>query len=291
MSKLIQALVNQEHPQRQAPFSTNLGQEAQRIYQEAAEQMRSNRQGFTQEFKVTEDKLKHGVQARVTAELDSVNLHDLSQFKRIQRLIIEWNPDKSHDNFRACEALKKALVICLIDARKKQQLQRACQEYKAHLAAEIRSELTNAFPNVSRQYGFDLPEQTTSFKKPLRPTERPSTLNHFLTHESKSLPLNQHEGLQKAVKKYEAVTTLQQSLTTAKPAPVQVQEFKQTLQQQKPVLAAHRDSTAMRFLKGVTAILTLGIAALCGIFSVKGEEASGKMQKVINRSSMAYMPR
>jgi hypothetical protein len=291
MSKLIQALMNQEHPQRQAPFSTTLGQEAQRIYQDVTEQMRRNRQGFTQEYKVTEDKIKTSLQARVTAELDSVNLNDPNQFKRLRRLIIEWNPDKSHDNFRACEALKKALVICLIDARKKQQLQRACQEYKAHLAAEIRSELTNTFPNVSRQYGFDLPEPTTSFKKPLRPIEKPSTLDHFLMHEAKSLPLNQHEGLQKAVKKYESVTTLQQSLTTSKPAPLQVQEFKQSLQQQKPVLEAHRDSTAMRFLKGVTAILTLGVAALCGIFSVKGEKASGKMQKVINRPSMAYMPR
>ncbi|MBS0349731.1 MAG: hypothetical protein JSR33_00850 [Proteobacteria bacterium] len=291
MSKLIQALINQEHPQRQAPFSTNLGQEAQRIYQEAAEHMRSNRQGFTQEFKVTEDKLKHGVQARVTAELDSVNLHDLHQFKHIQRLIIEWNPNKSHDNFRACDAVKKALMTCLIDARKKQQLQRSCQEYKAHLAADIRSELTNEFPNVSRQYGFNLPEPTTSYKKPLRPIEKPSTLDHFLTHEAKSLPLNQHEGLQKAIKKYEAVTTLQQSLTTAKPAPAQVHEFKQTLQQRKPILEDHRDSKAVRFLKGVAAVLTLGVAALCGIFSVKGEEASKNMQKVINRPSMAYMPR
>jgi hypothetical protein len=291
MSKLIQALMNQEHPQRQAPFSTTLGQEAQRLYQDATEQMRRNRQGFTQEYKVTEDKIKAGVQARVTAELDSVNLHDLNQFKRIQRLIIEWNPDKSHDHFRACDAVKKALMTCLIDACKKQQLQRACQEYKAHLAAEIRSELTNAFPNVSHQHGFDLPEPATSFKKPLRPTERQSTLDYFLTHETKSLPLSQHEGLQKAVKKYEALTTLQHTLVTDKPAPVQVQEFKQTLQQQKPVLEAHRDSAAMRFLKGVTAVLTLGIAALCGIFSVKGEEASKNMQKVINRPSMAYMPR
>ena len=127
-------------------FQPRPGQEAQRIYQEAAEHMRQNRQGFTQEYKVTEDKIKAGVQARVTAELDSVNLHDPNQFNRLQRLIIDWNPNQSHDNFRACEAVKKALMTCLTDARKKQQLQRACQEYKAHLAADIRSELNSAFP-------------------------------------------------------------------------------------------------------------------------------------------------
>ena len=184
MSKLIQALMNQEHPQSQAPFSTTPGQEAQRLYQEAAEHMRHNRQGFTQEYKVTEDKIKAGVQARVTAELDSVNLHDPNQFNRLQRLILDWNPDQSHDDFRACEAVKKALITCIADARKKQKLQRACQEYKAHLAADIRSELNSAFPEVSRKYGFDLPEPTTSFKKPLRPAEKPSALDHFLMQRS-----------------------------------------------------------------------------------------------------------
>ncbi len=289
MSKLIQALMNQEHPQRQAPFSTTPGQEAQHLYQEAAEHMRQNRPGFTQEYKVTEDKIKAGVQARVTAELDSVNLHDPNQFDRLQRLIVDWHPNPTHDNFRACEAVKKALIHCTADAHKKQQLQRACQEYKAHLAADIRSELNSAFPEVSRKYGFDLPEPTTSYKKPLRPTEKPSALESFLIKESKSLPLNQHEGLQKAVKKYEAVTTLQYTLLTAKPAPAQIQEFKQTLEKQKPVLEAHRDSTAMRFLKGVTTILTLGVAALCGIFSVKGEKASEKMQGIVNRPTAAKL--
>jgi hypothetical protein len=291
MSKLIQALMNQEHPQRQAPFSPNLGHEAQRLYQQAAEHMRQYRQGFMQAYSVTDSKINTSVQALVTTELDSMNLHDLNQFKRIKRLIIEWNPNPSQNNFRASDTIKKALMTCLIDARKKQQLQRACQEYKAHLAADIRSELNTAFPNVSRQYGFNLPEPTTSFKKPLRPIEKPSTLDHFLTHEAKSLPLSQHEGLQKAIKKYETVTTLQQSLTTPKPAPAQIQEFKQSLQQRKPILEDHRDSTAMRFLKGVTAVLTLGVAVLCGIFSVKGEETSEKMQKVIDKPSMAYMPR
>ena len=289
MSKLIQALMNQEHPQRQAPFSTTPGQEAQRLYQEATERMRQNRQGFTQEYKVTENKIKAGVQALVTTELDSVNLHDPNQFSHLQRAILDWHPDKSHENLKACEAVKKALITCVADARKKQQLQRTCQEYKTHLAADIRSELNSAFPEVSRKYGFDLPEPTTSYKKPLRPAEKPSALESFLIKEAKSLPLNQHEGLQKAVKKYEAVTTLQHTLATAKPAPAQVQEFKQTLEKQKPVLEAHRDSTAMRFLKGVTAILTLGIAALCGIFSVKGEKASEKMQGIVNKPTAAKL--
>ena len=289
MSPFIQALMNQEHPQRQAPFSITLSQEAQRLHQAAAEHMRQHRQGFTQEYKVTEDKIRYSLQALVTAELDSVNLHDPQQFNRLQRAILDWYPNPSDNHYRACEAVKKALIQCTADAQKKQPLQRACQEYKAHLAADIRSELNSTFPEVSRQYGFDLPEPTTSFKKPLRPTEKPSVLDHFLAKEAKSLPLHQHERLQKAVNKYETMTTLQSTLMTVKPAPVQIQEFKQTLEKQKPVLEAHRDSKAMRFIKEVTALFTLGVAVLCGIFSVKGEQAVKKMQDIVNRPTAAKL--
>ena len=283
MSKLVQSLLSLEHPQRFSAFTQNpvLAQEVHRIYQGAAEEMRQNRQGFTQGFRITEDKIITGIHIRVTAELDAVNLHRLGEYKKIQERILNWNPDPSQENFRECVAVKKALMTCLADARKKQKLQRLCCEYKAHLAADIRSQLNSDFPNVSRQYGFNLPEPTTSFKKPLRPAQKPSTLDHFLTSEVKSLPIAPDSGLQKAIKKYEAVTTLQYTLLTHKPAPVQIQEFSQTLNRQKPILEAHRDSKAIRFLKKVTAVVTFGVAAALGIFGVKGKQAASDLTQAL----------
>ncbi len=283
MSKLIQSLPGLEHPQRFSPFIQNsaLDQEIHRIYQGAAEEMRQNRQGFTQEFRVTEDKIITGIHIRVTAELDAVNLHSLADYKKIHETVLNWNPDQSGKNFRECVAVKKALMTCLADARKKQSLQRICCEYKAHLAADIRAQLNSDFPNVSRQYGLNLPEPRLSFKKPLRPAQQPSTLDHFLTGEVKSLSIAPDSSLHKAIRKYEAVTTLQYTLLTHKPAPIQVQEFSQTLNQLKPVLEAHRDSNTVRFLKKISAAVTFGITAALGIFGVKGKQMASDLTQVL----------
>ncbi len=120
-----------------------------------------------------------------------------------------------------------------------------------------------------------------SFKKSLRPAQQPSNLDHFLTDEVKSLSIAPDSSLRKAIKKYEAVTTLQYTLLTHKPAPVQVQEFSQTLNQQKPVLEAHRDSNTVRFLKKISAAVTFGITAALGIFGVKGKQMASDLTQVL----------
>ncbi len=287
MSKLIQALINLGHPQRHAPFSqeASLVHEINRLYQEATEEMRQNRQGFTQDYRVTEAKIITCVQTRITAELDKMNLHRLADYQRIQNAIVNWNPQKTEGNTKAVEAVKKALLVCTADARKKQKLNRVCSEYKAHLAADIRSALTDVLPNISRQNGFHLPEPTTSFKKPLRPGEKPSILDAFLAQDAKSSTvqpvIQKNPSLSQAIQKYQAVTTLQRTLLTHKPAAAQIEEFKQTLQREKTCIEAHRDSWGIRFLKKVTAVVTLGAAVALGIFSVKGKETSKALNKML----------
>ncbi len=287
MSKLIQALINLGHPQRHAPFSqeASLVNEINRLYQEATEEMRQNRQGFTQDYRVTEAKIITCVQTRITAELDKMSLHRLADYQRIQNAIVNWNPQKTEGNTKAVEAVKKALFVCTADARKKQKLNRVCSEYKAHLAADIRSTLTDILPNVSRQQGFHLPEPTTSFKKPLRFEEKPSVLDVFLAQDAKSSTIQpmiqDNKGLSQAIQKYQAVTTLQRTLLTHKPAAAQIEEFKQTLQREKTCIEAHRDNWGIRFLKTVTAVVTLGAAVALGIFSVKGKETSKTFNKML----------
>ena len=287
MSKLIQALINLEHPQSHAPFSQEaaLVQEINRIYQEASEEIRQNRQGFSQHSWVTDSKIVDCIPARITAELDKMNLHRLRDFQRVQNAIINWDTQKTQANPKAVEAVKKALLVCAAHARKKQKLYRACSEYKAHLAADIRSTLTDILPNVSRQNGFHLLEPTTSFKKTLRPGEKPSILDEFLAQDARSATIqpviqNNH-SLSQAIKKYQAVTTLQRTLLTHKPAATQIEEFKQTLQREKTCIEAHRDSWGMRFLKTVTAVVTLGAAVALGIFSVKGKETSKALNQIL----------
>jgi hypothetical protein len=289
MSKLMQALINLEYPQRHAPFSqeASLVQEINRLYQEATQEMQQNREGFTQHRWVTDSKIAEHVQIRITAELDKMNLHRLADYKRVQAAIVNWNIQKtqSQANPKAVLAVKKALLACTADAHKKQKLYRACSEYKAHLAADIRSTLTDILPNVSRQNNFHLPEPTTSFKKPIRPGEKPSILDEFLSQEAKSSTIQpmiqKNQGLSQAIQKYQAVTTLQRTLLTNKPAATQIEEFKQTLQREKTCIEAHRDSWGVRFMKKVAAVVTFGAAVALGIFSVKGKETSKALDKML----------
>ena len=286
MSKLIQALINQEHPQRHAPFSqeVSLSQEINRIYQESADEMRQNRQGFSQDYRVTEDKILNGVKIRITAELDKMNLHSLEDYRRVLNAGLNWDTQKTQGNPKAVEAVKKALMTCTEDARTKQQLNRLCGEYKAHLAAEIRSSLTEILPHIARQNGFHLPEPTTSYKQPLRPAGKPSMLDEFLIQSAPKPTIQptiqKEQSLHQAIQKYQAVTTLQRTLLTHKPAAAQIEEFKQTLQREKPCIEAHRDSWGIRFLKKVATVVTLGAAAALGIFSVKGEQTTKAIGKV-----------
>ena len=289
MSKLIQALINLEHPQRHAPFSqeASLVVEINRLYQEATQEMWQKREGFSQQHWVTDSKIAESIQTRITAELDKMNLHRLADYKRIQAAIVNWDIQKtqSQANPKAVLAVKKALLACTADARKKQKLYRECSEYKAHLAADIRSTLTDILPNVSRQNNFHLPEPTTSFKKPIRPGEKPSILDEFLAQDAKSSTIQpmvqKNQSLSQAIQKYQAVTTLQRTLLTHKPAAAQIEEFKQTLQREKTCIEAHRDSWGIRFMKKVAAVVTLGAAVALGIFSVKGKETSKAFNQML----------
>jgi hypothetical protein len=78
---------------------------------------------------------------------------------------------------------------------------------------------------------------------------------------------------------------LQRTLLTHKPATVQIEEFKQTLQREKKYIEAHRDSWGIRFLKTVTAVVTLGAAVALRIFSVKGKETSKALNRMLTPRS------
>ena len=123
MSKLIQALINLEHPQRHAPFSqeASLVVEINRLYQEATQEMWQKREGFSQQHWVTDSKIAESIQTRITAELDKMNLHRLADYKQIQAAIVNWDIQKtqSQANPKAVLAVKKALLACTADARKK----------------------------------------------------------------------------------------------------------------------------------------------------------------------------
>ena len=93
--------------------------------------------------------------------------------------------------------------------------------------------------------------------------------------------VQKNQGLSHAIQKYQAVTTLQRTLLTHKPAAAQIEDFKQTLQREKTCIEAHRDSWGIRFMKKVAAVVTFGAAVALGIFNVKGKETSKALNQML----------
>ncbi len=86
------------------------------------------------------------------------------------------------------------------------------------------------------------------------------------------------------VQKYQAVSALQATLSTpVKSAPEQLKDFREQFKKQREVIEQGRDSLAMKFVKGVATVLSVGIAWACGIWNIKGKEAAKGLQTVLNQ--------
>ena len=169
-------------------------------------------------------------------------------------------------------------------ARQKQELQVICQDYKAHLKEEIVSELKEKHPQEYAQFtankkikGVPLPD---SGKLPQQVTQAGKNMDRFVADHPQGIS-NGSESLNAAIKKYAAVNTMASTLNTPQPVHQQLQSFKQTFQSQSKIIEKDRDSWGMKFMKGVATVLSLGIAWACGIWNVKGQQASEKITETL----------
>ena len=62
-----------------------------------------------------------------------------------------------------------------------------------------------------------------------------------------------------------------------------MKDFRAQFKIQRPVIEQDRDSWAMKFAKGVATVLSLGVAWLCGIWNVKGQETAGDLQTTLDK--------
>ncbi len=199
--------------------------------------------------------------------------------------IKRWCPWKKEKQ-KACLQVQKVLLTLLPAAQQKQQLGALCQEYKAHLKNGIEEEVKNNHEfayitcSTSRTIIFgaapvaDRP-QVSLVKDKRSPVER-------LAAEPSRYLLNPDRPLALALQKYQTVSQLEATLATpVKSATEQVKDFNQVFKAQRSLLEKDRDSLAIKFLKGVATVLSLGIAWGLGIWGVKGKVAAGKVQQVL----------
>ncbi len=293
MSKLIEQFL-ETHRQCTAQssvfnISKALDQEALAIVEqaqaEARHRNRSKGKGKPEDPERQQKLFNAALAARLTRLLDKVDLINKAHYDTLRNAIHRWLPWQPNQQ-KICVEVQQTLLTLLPVARQKQELRQLCQEYRNHLAGEVEKEAKadseqNYFVSSnSRTLLFGAPPineraQVTQVNDSRPPVEK-------LTSEPTRTIGKPDKPVSLTVQKYQAVSALQATLNTpVKSVPEQLKDFREQFKQQREIIEQDRDSWAMKFVKGVATALSFGIAWACGIWNVKGKEATKGLQTVL----------
>ncbi len=183
------------------------------------------------------------------------------------------------------------MLALLPAAQQKQQLGVVCQEYKAHLTLEIERQVKNdheqAYLACSNSRTALCGAEPIANRPQIRMvTDKRSPIERLAAEPSRYIQ-NPDKTLTLALQKYQTVSQLQATLATpVKSATEQVKDFNQVFKAQRSVLEKDRDSLAMKFMKSVATVLSLGIAWGLGIWGIKGKVATDKVQQMLETSTI-----
>ena len=291
MSKLIEQFL-ETHRQCTAQnsvfnISQVLDQEALAIVEQAQAETQRRFRGKTADANHQQKVFNASLAARLTRLLDKVDLLNVSRYSTLGNAIRRWCPWQSGQQ-PVCLEVQKTLLTLLPVVRQKQELRQLCQDYQNHLAVEVEKEAKN---DSEQSYMVSTQKRTLLFGAPpvneraqvkmvtdSRPSVEKLVMGPTRAVEKPDQPLSL------TVQKYQAVSALQATLSTpVKSAPEQMKDFRAQFRIQRPVIEQDRDSLAMKFAKGVATVLSLGVAWLCGIWNVKGQEAAGDLQTTLDK--------
>lgn len=291
MSKLIEQFLETHHQctAQHSLFniSQTLDQEAQEVIKQARAESQRRSKGKTPDANHQQKVFNAALAVHLTRLLDKVDLLNITQYTTLGNAIRRWCPWQSGQQ-QACLELQKTLLTLLPVARQKQELRQLCQDYRNHLAVEVEKEAKNDSEQhytVSTQKGtllFGAPPVNERAQIKMVTDSRPS-IEKWVAEPTRAIgKSDQPSSL--AVQKYQAVSALQATLTTpVKSATEQMKDFRAEFKTKRKVIEQDRDTWAMKFAKGVATVLSLGVAWLCGIWNVKGQEAAGGLQTTLDK--------
>jgi hypothetical protein len=293
MSKLIEQFL-ETHRQctvQNSVFNISqaLDQEALAIVEQAQTEAHRRSKGKPDDTARQRKLLNSALETQLTRVLDKVDLLNKAHHDTLRNAIQRWCPWQK-DKQQACLQVQKVLLSLLPAAQQKQQLGVLCEEYKAHLKNRIEKEIknndfTHITCSVTRTIMFEAPPVADRPRISLV-KDRRSPVDRLASEPSRYIQ-DPDKPLDLALQKYQAVSKLEAALATpVKSATEQVKDFNQVFKVQRPLLEKDRDSLAMKFLKGVATVLSLGIAWGLGIWGIKGKVAAEKVQQVLETPKM-----
>jgi hypothetical protein len=290
MSKLIENfLENYRHAvveNSDFVISQTLDKEALAIYEQARVEAHRRSKGKPDDTVRQQKQLSSALEIQLTRVLNKVDLLNQAQYDTLKNAIQRWCSWQAGQQ-SCCIQVQQSMLTLLPVARKKQELQQLCQEYKNHLTVEIESQ---AKKDSEQNYFICSNSRTLLFGAPpvneraqvKRVVDARPPVEKLTSEPTRDIgKSNQPPSL--AVKKYGAVSALQATLATpVKSATEQLKDFRAQFKVQQSVIEKDRDSWAMKFCKGVVTVLSLGVAWALGIWNIKGKEAVGKLQSTLN---------
>jgi hypothetical protein len=291
MSKLIEQFL-ETHRQCTAQnsvfnISQALDREARTMVEQAQAETQRRTKAKTADTRQQQKVFNAILATHLTRLLDKVDLLNITRYSTLGNAVRRWCPWQSGQQ-QVCLEVQKTLLTLLPVARQKQELQQLCKDYRNHLAEEIENEAKN---ESEQNYTANTQGRTLLFGAP--PVKKRAQVKMVadsrppvekLVTEPTRVTRKPDQPPSLAVQKYQAVSALQATLTTpVKSAPEQMKDFRAQFKIQRPVIEQDRDSWAMKFAKTVATVLSLGVAWLCGIWDVKGQVATDKLQTTLDK--------
>lgn len=287
MSKLIEQFL-ETHRQsltENSIVNINMGIDRETLEIYAQAQQESQKRSKNKSTEVTERILNNALTARLTPLLAKTDLLNADNYRNLREAVRRWCPWQAGKQ-QACLQVQKVLLTLLPAAQQKQQLSVLCQKYKAHLTTEIEKQVKNDHQQSylvcsngrTVLFGADPIANHPQIKVV---TDTRSPVERLAAEPSRYIQ-NPDKPLALALQKYQTVSQLEATLSTpVKSATEQVKDFNRVFKAQRACLEKDRDSLAMKFMKGVATVLSLGIAWGLGIWGTQGKETSDKVQAVL----------
>lgn len=248
--------------------NVNLAEEALSFYRQA-NAIANNKATAKNDTLYGADEIAEELENIFKPLVNKVNLLDEIKFQKLLANIINWYPaNLPPEDLYACGLIQQVLQNMLPKAQSEQRKTRlghACHQYQRYLEQTIERELLDNYSHI--------------FK--LR-----TNINKLINSNDKSILKikSENDNFNMLIEKYKAMRDIHSTLTTAEEVNVQLRNFKNKLTQHRPTIEKRRDNAAMIFLKVATTILSLGFAALFGIWNTNGKIATKNMESLISPS-------
>lgn len=246
----------------------------------------------------TETQIAIALEKPLRQSLSHLNLCDPALYQTLYQAIHRWQPQLISENLKKqqqCGLIQNTLLSLLPKIRQdqqKQQLETACAAYQTYLKTIIETEMDKRCPPrpYTHQIRADLAVHTAH-----EVTNHPDDYVVIYGRDVDSFAMSQPpladypRPLRLAIEKYQAVSTLHQTLQTQKPVEAQLKAFHQVYETRRELIEKNRDSAATTFLKVIATVFTVGLAAVCGIFSSKGKQTSDHIQRTLASGSVEVL--